>query len=84
MVKTWRERCEEHPDHQSGMVTTSMIQQRMQEEIDELRTAIELVRAQALEDAALLLDELHSKDTMSNYYKVAANKVRALKEVKHG
>ena len=36
-VKTWSERCEEHPDHQEGMVTERMIQARMQEEIDELR-----------------------------------------------
>lgn len=39
-IKTWRERCEEHPDHQSGMITGSMIQARMQEEIDELRDII--------------------------------------------
>ena len=36
-IKTWSERCEDHPDHQSGMVTNQMIQSRMQEEIDELR-----------------------------------------------
>jgi hypothetical protein len=37
MIPTWRERCEVHPDHQSGMVTSNMIERRMQEEIDELR-----------------------------------------------
>ena len=36
-IKTWTERCEEHQDHQSGIVTHQMIQDRMQEEIDELR-----------------------------------------------
>lgn len=40
-VKTWSERCKEHPDHASGMVTESMIQARMQEEIDELRAALD-------------------------------------------
>lgn len=39
-LKTWQERCEKHPDHQSGIVTNAMIQARMQEEIDELRTAL--------------------------------------------
>ena len=41
-IKTWVERCAEHPDHQSGMVSNGMIQARMQEEIDELRAKIEL------------------------------------------
>lgn len=36
-IKTWNERCEEHPDH-NGIVTHEMIQARMQEEIDELRS----------------------------------------------
>ena len=40
-IKTWNERCEEHPDHQTGMITERMIQERMQEEIDELRQAME-------------------------------------------
>jgi hypothetical protein len=39
-IKTWVQRCEEHPAHQSGMVSHSMIQQRMQEEIDDLRAAL--------------------------------------------
>lgn len=41
MIKTWEERCVEHPDHQTGMVSYAMIQARMQEEIDELRDALE-------------------------------------------
>lgn len=40
MIKTWQQRCEEHPDH-DGIVSEGMIQARMQEEIDELRAAIE-------------------------------------------
>jgi hypothetical protein len=39
IIKTWQERCEEHPDHE-GIVTERMIRCRMQEEIDELRQAI--------------------------------------------
>ena len=39
-IKTWNRRCEEHPDHQTGMVSHSMIQARMQEEIDDLRAAL--------------------------------------------
>ena len=41
-IKTWSERCEEHPDHQTGMISERMIQERMQEEIDELRRALEI------------------------------------------
>ena len=38
-IKTWKERCEEHPDH-SGIVTSGMIRERMMEEIEELRAAL--------------------------------------------
>jgi len=47
MIKTWNERCELHPDHQNGMVSERMIQARMQEEIDDLRTALEQPEQQA-------------------------------------
>ena len=40
-IKFLSERCEEHPDHQGGTITNSMIQQRLHEEIDELREYIE-------------------------------------------
>jgi hypothetical protein len=40
MIKTWQQRCEEHPDHE-GIVTEQMIRDRMQEEIDELRQALD-------------------------------------------
>ena len=43
MIKTWQQRCDEHPDH-DGIVSEGMIQARMQEEIDELRAAIEQPR----------------------------------------
>ena len=45
-IKFFSERCEEHPDHQSGMITNKMIQQRLHEEIDELRAYIESQLAQ--------------------------------------
>ena len=47
-IKFFSERCEEHPDHQSGMITNSMIQQRLHEEIDELREYIEETIKEAL------------------------------------
>ena len=40
-IKDFEQRCEEHPDHQSGMISESMIQARLSEEIDELRAYIE-------------------------------------------
>ena len=42
-IKTWAERCEEHPDH-NGIVTNRMIQARMQEEIDDLRDEVERLK----------------------------------------
>ena len=43
-IKTWIERCEEHPDHQSGMISDGMIRARMCEEIADLRAEIERLR----------------------------------------
>ena len=43
-IKTWGERCEKHPDH-NGIVTERMIQDRMQEEIDDLRREIKRLRS---------------------------------------
>ena len=45
-IKDFNTRCEEHPDHQTGMVTNAMIQQRLYEEIDELRDYIEQAEKQ--------------------------------------
>lgn len=44
-IKTWHQRCEEHPEHE-GIVTEQMIRDRMQEEIDELRKELEAQQAQ--------------------------------------
>ena len=40
-IKDFNERCEEHPDHQNGMISYRMIEQRLEEEIEELRQYIE-------------------------------------------
>lgn len=45
-IKTWIERCEEHPDHQSGMISDGMIRARMCEEIADLRAENERLRAE--------------------------------------
>jgi hypothetical protein len=42
-IKTFSERCETHPDHQSGMVTEQMLKHRSQEEVDELRAYIDFI-----------------------------------------
>jgi hypothetical protein len=39
-IKDFNQRCEKHPGHQTGMVSYQMIQQRLSEEIDELREYI--------------------------------------------
>lgn len=40
-VPTWRERCQTHPEHTNGAIVTSlMIERRMQEEIDDLRSVL--------------------------------------------
>ena len=59
MIKTWQERCEEHPDHE-GIVTEQMIRDRMQEEIDALRQAIEQAEAQDIEAMKQALEALKS------------------------
>jgi hypothetical protein len=40
-IKNFEQRCEQHQDHQSGMITTQMLEDRLQEEVDELRAYIE-------------------------------------------
>lgn len=40
-IKDFSQRCEEHPDHQMGMISHEMIQMRLHEEIAELRHYIE-------------------------------------------
>lgn len=45
-IKTWNQKCEEHPDHQEGCITEQMVQDRMQEEIDELRAKLEALETE--------------------------------------
>ena len=45
-IKDFNQRCEEHPDHQTGMISERMIQDRLSEEIDELRAYIETKQEQ--------------------------------------
>ena len=50
-IKTWRQRCEEHPDRLIGMLWYEGVQARMCEEIEELRARVavlERVREAAL------------------------------------
>ncbi len=58
-IKTWHERCEEHPDHQERIISERMIQARMQEEIDELRQALETKR-EWVGLTAYEIQEIHS------------------------
>ena len=44
-IKTWHQRCLEHPDHQTGMVSEGMIRARMCEEIEELRARVAVLEA---------------------------------------
>jgi len=84
MIKTWQERCEEHPDHE-GIVNEQMIRNRMQEEIDELRQAIE--QAETREWVGLTDEEIHD---MNGYeedrrmYRFARAIEAKLKEKNHG
>jgi hypothetical protein len=50
-IKDFHERCDKHPDHQTGMISYRMIERRLQEEIEELRQYIEQRQWQTLDDA---------------------------------
>ena len=81
-IKTWNERCEEHPDHQMGMISERMIQERMQEEIDELRQVMqenEELRQGLARMAALYEKAANDRDAL--FEKLIVSK---LKEKNHG
>jgi hypothetical protein len=40
-IKTYAERCNSHPDHQTGIITNQMITDRLLDEIEELRAYVE-------------------------------------------
>jgi hypothetical protein len=50
-IKDFYERCDKHPDHQTGMISYSMIERRLREEIEELRQYIEQREWRTLDDA---------------------------------
>jgi hypothetical protein len=77
VIKTWNERCEEHPDHQERIITERMIQARMQEEIDELRQALEAYGGNCYGDGTVYRGQ-RSKDSAVQTYKAK------LKEKNHG
>lgn len=70
-IKDFAERCEIHPDHQSGMITESMLKQRLHEEIDELRAYIEQRTWVGLTDAERQACT-NSPFTWDNYYAIEA------------
>ena len=57
-IKFFSERCEEHPDHQTGMVSHQMIQDRLSEEVDELRAYIESQLAQPEQEPVAYVDNV--------------------------
>jgi len=76
-IKTWNERCEEHPDHQERIISERMIQARMQEEIDELRQALEADNGNCYGDGTVYRGQ-RSKDSSVTTY------TAKLKEKNHG
>jgi hypothetical protein len=66
-IKDFQQRCEEHQDHQSGMITSQMLEDRLQEEIDELRAYIEAKQEQGepLCTAAMFDDAFLAKSGLS-------------------
>lgn len=64
-IRYFSQRCEEHPDHQSGMVTNQMISERLEEEIDELRAYIESRQWVGLTDdeQSIIYNDLYTQYT---------------------
>lgn len=79
MIKTWQERCEEHPDHE-WIVTEGMSVARMQDEIDDLRMENERFKAERDDLLEVLKafssyvrDEQNSTDGAVTYSTTAIN-----------
>jgi hypothetical protein len=89
MIKTWQQRCEEHPGHE-GIVTEQMIRERMQEEIDALRQAIEQAEKQEpvigtktwFEDGKVVTQHLHPSDIYAS--DISQERVDETAKGKHG
>ena len=78
-IKEFSQRCEEHPDHQNGMVTHQMLLDRAHEEIDELRKYIEQRTWQGLTD-----EEIELLERQYAGYDIYRAIESALKEKNHG
>ena len=77
-IKEFNERCEEHPDHQTGMISERMIQQRLSEEIDELREYIEQRTWVDLTDDEMLM--IYGQQHDGKKYNLGRMVQQALKE----
>jgi len=75
-IKDFYERCETHPDHQTGMISYRMIEQRLQEEIEELRQYIEQRQWVGLTD-----EEIKSLPSWWPSYEDAPALVQLVKDV---
>ena len=63
-IPSFAERCEFHPDHQTGMISESMLKQRLHEEINELREYIEQRKWVGLTDEEIDQGLLRTKYAM--------------------
>ena len=84
MIKTWNQRCEMHPDHQNGMVSERMIQSRMQEEIDDLRAALEQPQRKPLSDDEIALLYMSHTDRPLKAYWEFARAIEQAHNIKEG
>jgi len=75
-IKDFYERCETHPDHQSGMISYNMIERRLREEIEELRQYIEQRQWVGLTD-----EEIKSLPSWWPSYEDAPALVQLVKDV---
>jgi predicted nucleic acid-binding Zn-ribbon protein len=57
MIPTWQEQAKKDPDWATGMITNQMIQEKMQEEIDALRSKVDKMQ----DDIVSLTDDLFSE-----------------------
>jgi len=69
-IKDFYERCDKHPDHQTGMISSLMIERRLHNEIEELRQYIEQSKWVGLTDEEI-------KDFQVNKF-VGPNIIRAI------
>ena len=66
-IKDFLQRCEIHPDHQSGMITHQMLEDRLCDEIDELRAYIEQRTWVGLTEEDIDNAEIHLTSCRNNH-----------------